>query len=176
VATAPQRTTQDKAQPSPAQRRTTAFWTYCGCGCTTLLRELQTIPMLVTALIRYMYKELIDGYPAKLLLRPAQKFSQLHKLPSSTRKSSIVALHSLAHIILDSSGVVRSRPMVVNLVGLGGSLDSRVAGVVLELVGCGRMLVMLYVVRRRCCVPMLRCSEFHSCPPTSDAFPPQGFQ
>jgi hypothetical protein len=176
VATAPQRTTQDKAQPSPAQRRTTAFWTYCGCGCTTLLRELQTIPMLVTALIRYIYKELIDGYPAKLLLRPAQKFSQLHKLPSSTRKSSIVALHSLAHIILDSSGVVRSRPMVVHLVGLGGSLDSRVAGVVLELVGCGRMLVMLYVVRRRCCVPMLRCSEFHSCPPTSDAFPPQGFQ
>jgi hypothetical protein len=104
----------------------------------------------VTALIRYIYKELIDGCPAKLLLRPAQKFSQLHKLSTSTREPLLVALQSLAHIILDSSGVVRSRPMVVHLVGLGGSLDGRVAGVVLELVGCGRWLVILRVVRVRC--------------------------
>jgi hypothetical protein len=40
--------------------------------------------------------------------------------------------------------------MVVHLVGLGGSLDGRVAGVVLELVGCGRMLVTLRVVGVRC--------------------------
>jgi hypothetical protein len=104
----------------------------------------------VTALIRYIYKELVNGRPAKLLLRPAQKFSQLHKLSTSTREPLLVALHSLAHIILDSSGVVRSRPMVVHLVGLGGSLDGRVAGVVLELVGCGRWLVILRVVGVRC--------------------------
>jgi hypothetical protein len=40
--------------------------------------------------------------------------------------------------------------MVVHLVGLGGSLDSRVAGVVLELVGCVRRSVILCVVCLRC--------------------------
>jgi hypothetical protein len=132
--------------------------------------------MLVTALIRYIYKELMDGCPAKILLRPAQKFSQLHKLSTSTREPLLVALRSLPHI-LNSSGVVRSRPMVVHLVGLGGSLDGRVAGVVLELVGCGRMLVTLRVVGVRCWrsgVLVFRVSLISSS--TSDAFPPQGFQ
>jgi hypothetical protein len=62
-------------------------------------------------------------------------------------------------------------------VGLGGSLDGRVAWVVLELVGCGRMLVTLRVVGVRCwCsgVLVFRVSLISSS--TSDAFPPQGFQ
>jgi len=101
--------------------------------------------MLVTALIRYIYKELAIGCPAKLLLHQAKRFSKPHKLPTASLASVNITCSRLQSLLV----VVQSRPMVVHLVGLGGSLEGRVAGVVLELVGCreeGRRLVVVFVV------------------------------
>ena len=42
--------------------------------------DSRTDPTLVTALIRYIYKELADGCPAKLLLHHAKRLSRPHKL------------------------------------------------------------------------------------------------
>jgi len=55
--------------------------------------------------------------------------------------------------------------MVVHLVGLGGSLEGRVAGVVLELVGCeGEISGQLWCSCSACTHPLPLVFMFHSCP------------
>jgi hypothetical protein len=90
--------------------------------------DSRTDPTLVTALIRYIYKELAKA------VRPSYSSTKQRDSLSFTGFpiASLASVNPASSLLMWPS----QRPMIVHLVGLGGSLEGRVAGVVLVLVGC----------------------------------------